>query len=204
MAKLFGSCALPLLVLALLLAGCGGSDSNSSTVATGSTSSSNGTSTGDSPDGGSGSHDSSSAGGEASIENFGSAAGGSTKAEILGAFHGYLNAVATHDAAGACSYLSSIVQDSMSQLVAPRLKSKGCTAILPALLSPTAATIARDQARGEITRVRVQGDRGFVVFHAPGASLYQLTMVREKGAWKAATVAASILVPSPAMLGFGK
>ncbi len=52
--------------------------------------------------------------------------------------------------------------------------------------------------------MRVQGDRGFVVYHAPGAKLYQLTMVREGGAWKAATIAGSILVPSPAMLGFGK
>jgi hypothetical protein len=72
---------------------------------------------------------------------------------------------------------------------------------LSALLAPTAATISHEQAEGRITKVRVQGKRAFVVFHAPGAKLYMLTMVREGGGWKAATVAASILVPSAATLG---
>ncbi len=49
--------------------------------------------------------------------------------------------------------------------------------------------------------MRVQGDRAFVVFHAPGAKLYQMTMVQEGGNWKTATVAASVLVPSAATLG---
>ena len=43
--------------------------------------------------------------------------------------------------------------------------------------------------------MRDEGDRAFVVFKAPGAKLYQQTMVREGGEWKVATVAASVLVP---------
>jgi hypothetical protein len=51
--------------------------------------------------------------------------------------------------------------------------------------------------------VGVRGDRAFVVFHAPGAKLFQLTMVREGGRWKTTTIAASVLVPSAATLGTG-
>jgi hypothetical protein len=66
---------------------------------------------------------------------------------------------------------------------------------------PTAVAIAREQANGHVTKVRVEGERAFVVFHAPGAMLYQLTMVRDDGEWKTATVASSVLVPSAATQG---
>jgi hypothetical protein len=134
-------------------------------------------------------------GGEASIEEFGSEAGGSGREAILASFSGYLNAIAAKDHAGACSHLASNVQSSLEQIAGKALGAKGCPAILPELLAPTASQIAREQANGKIAKVRVQGDRAFVVFHAPGAELYQLTMVEEGGEWKAASVSASVLVP---------
>ncbi len=63
------------------------------------------------------------------------------------------------------------------------------------MLALTADEIARELLEGEVAKVRVEGNRGFVVFKAPGVELYQLTMAREGGEWKAATVAASVLVP---------
>lgn len=134
--------------------------------------------------------------GEKSIESFGSEAGGSDREAILITFTDYLNAVSVGDYGAACAHLSAAVQRSLRQLAAEPLKAKGCTAILPKLLAPTAPRIAREQADGRIARVRIEGGRAFVVFHAPGAELYQLTMVRERGGWKAATVASSILVPA--------
>lgn len=140
-------------------------------------------------------------GGEKSIEDFGSEAEGASRAALLGAFHSYLKAVAAEDNAAACSYLSVNVQRSLEQLAGGQGKSPGCAQILSKLLSPTAPAISRDQAEGGIAKVRVEGDRAFVVFHAPGAKLYQMTMVREAGEWKVSTVAASVLVPSAATLG---
>jgi hypothetical protein len=67
---------------------------------------------------------------------------------------------------------------------------------LEALLSPEAAEIAKGQAEGEVTKIRVKGDTAFVVFHAPGARLYQLTLAREEGEWKATSLSASVLAPS--------
>ena len=140
-------------------------------------------------------------GGEKSIEDFGAEAEGARRAALLGAFHSYLKAVAAEDNAAACSYLSVNVQRSLERLACGQGKSPGCAQILSKLLSPTAPAISRDQAEGGIAKVRVAGDRAFVVFHAPGAKLYQMTMVREAGEWKVATVAASVLVPSATTLG---
>ena len=138
-------------------------------------------------------------GGEASIEDFGTEAAGSERAAILASFQGYLNSVGAEDYATACGYLAASVKSGLRQFSAAPLKAKGCAAILPKLLAPTVAAMAREQANGEVRRVRAQGNRGFVVFRAPGAKLYQQTMAREGGRWKVTTVAAPVLVPN---LGF--
>ncbi len=172
---------LVLLLLATGLIACGGSsDGTSSAVSTATTA----------PAGGE-DHK----GGEASIEEFGSEAEGSDREQLLAVFDDYMNAVADKDYGTACSHISATVQGSLEQLAGEAHGGKGCTAILPKLLSPTAPAVAREQANGKITKVRVEGDQAFVVFHAPGAKLYQLTMVKEGGEWKTATVAAGILVP---------
>jgi hypothetical protein len=206
---------------ALLLSACGGGGSSTqggstqggssgqtetgpSNAAQGTRSQSAGSSGGKSGGGGKGSNGGGQShyrGGEKSIEEFGNEAEGSSRAAVLGVFTGYLNALAAKDDATACNYLAASVQRSLEQFVTPALRRKGCAAILPKLLSPTAAAIARQQAAGRIAKVRVEGERAFVVFHAPGAKLYMLTMTREGGEWKVALVAASVLVPSAATLG---
>jgi hypothetical protein len=138
-------------------------------------------------------------GGEKSIENFGSEASGDSRAAVLAAFHGYLGAVAARDYPKACAYLAASVKQSLEQFSKGRLK--GCEELLPKLLSPTAPVISREQDEGRVTKVRVQGDRAFVVYHAPGAKLYQLTMSSEDGEWKTDVVGGAVLVPSAATLG---
>jgi hypothetical protein len=140
-------------------------------------------------------------GGEKSIEGFGSEAQGSGRTAILAAEHGYLNAMGVEDSAKACFYLSAAVRSSLTQFAGAKRSSPSCADLLPTLLTPSAGAIARQQSDGKVTKVRVEDDRAFVVFRAPGARLYQFTMGREGGAWKVATVAASVLVPSAATLG---
>jgi hypothetical protein len=115
---------------------------------------------------------------------------------LLGAFTGYLRAVAVKDSGRACSLLSVLAKRSLARLAASGPgKGAACSQILAAMLTPGAADVARQQANGRVTKVRVKGGRAFVVFRAPGAKLYQLTMVNEGEGWKAATVVASVLVP---------
>lgn len=135
-------------------------------------------------------------GGEESFEAYGSEAEGSTRAALLGAFTNYLGAIAAEDPAKACGFLSARVKGSLARL-APKgsRRGVGCPRVLPALLSAGAARIARQQVNGTVTKVRVEDGQAFVLFRAPGAKLYQLTMVSEGGRWKTATVVASVLVP---------
>jgi hypothetical protein len=132
---------------------------------------------------------------EEDIESFGEEASGSDETTIVGVFETYLGALAGKDAKTACEYLTANVQESLQRLAGAKGKKLSCARILPKLLSSTAPAEARQQANGEIKKVRVKGDTAFVVFHAPGAKLFMLTLVREGGRWKATTVAASVLVP---------
>lgn len=198
------------LSLALAAVGCGGGGGASTTAPapistpTGPSTSPGGSSqpgSGGHPQAESGARGHSEAGGEKSIEDYGSEASGSDREALLAAFHGYLGALAARDYPAACSHLAASVQRSLEQLVTKQLKARGCPAILPKLLAPTAFAIAREQANGRVTKLRVRGSRAFVVYHAPGAKLYMLTMTREAGGWRAALVAGSVLVPSAATLG---
>lgn len=115
----------------------------------------------------------------------------------------YLTGLADRDYKLACASLAMPVQRSLARIVVTQLRSAGCPAILPKLLSGSAADVAREAAGGRVSSVRVKGDRAFVLYHAPGAQLYVLTMIREGSAWKAAMVAGSILIPSSGVAGAG-
>jgi hypothetical protein len=139
--------------------------------------------------------------GEGSIEGFGKEASGAERAAALAVFHGYLEALAKRDPAAACSYLSANVRSSLGQLAGRQSGVTACAAILPKLLVPASARIASEEVAGTIKRIRVQGNSAFVVFHAPGARLYDLPMSREGGDWKVTIVSPPILAPSAETLG---
>jgi hypothetical protein len=134
-------------------------------------------------------------GGEASVEEFGEEAQGAGREAILAAYEGYLGAIAAEDPAKACFYLAAQLRGTMKQLAGKAHAGMGCPQILPKLLSPEAPQIAKAQAQGKVTRVRAQGGRAFVLFHAPGAELYYLALAAEGGQWKVASAAAGVLAP---------
>lgn len=136
---------------------------------------------------------------EESVESFGEEASGQERERIIAAQRGYLEALGAHDYAAACAKLSAQARESIASLAAKRAKPGDCGRILPGLFAPTAAAIARQQADGDVTRVRIEGDQGFVIFHAPGAKLYIFTLEREGAQWKGTAITASILVPLPAI-----
>ena len=169
---------LALLLGAVLLSGCGGSSSTQSSTETQSAS------------------QAAPQNAEASIEAYGDEAEGSDREAVLSAFHAYFGALAQGDEQAACSRLGANVQRSLQSLAAKSKKELSCAQLLELLLSPQAKQIAKGQANGKITKVRIKGDTAFIVFHAPGARLYRLTMVEEEGEWKATTLSASVLAPS--------
>jgi uncharacterized membrane protein YkoI len=133
---------------------------------------------------------------EASIEGYGEEASGSEREELLSAFHAHFAAIAQGDNEKTCESLPAKARESLKSLSNQTKKELSCPELLELLLSPDAKQIAKQQSEGEITKVRIEGDTAFIVFHAPGARLYQLTMVEEEGQWKATSLAASVLAPS--------
>jgi hypothetical protein len=162
---------------ALLLTGCGGgfSSSSSSSSATSEKAPQNA---------------------EESIEGYGEEASGSDREALLSAFHEYFGSLADGEDTKACAFLSSRVQESLQILAAKAKKHFTCAELLEALLSPDAKQIAKGQAEGKIEKVRIKDDTAFIVFHAPGAKLFQMTMAKEDGEWKATTLSAAVLAPS--------
>jgi hypothetical protein len=139
-------------------------------------------------------------GGEEDVEEFGTEAEGAAKHTASAAEQRYLSAVAERDYAAACALLSKSLTGSLEAMVKPG-RELACGQILERLLSPTASRVSAQQADGEVFKVRVEGDRAIVVFHAPGARLWALPLSREGGAWKVTALGASILAPSAATLG---
>jgi hypothetical protein len=137
-------------------------------------------------------------GGEASIEGYGSEASGSERSAILSVFTGYMAALAEADYGKACDSLASATRHQMLQLVRPGRRDGACRAVLSSILIPS---VVRQQSQAQVTKVRVGDGRGFVVFHAPGAKLYQLPVIEEGAHWKLGLAVASILAPSAATLG---
>jgi hypothetical protein len=132
---------------------------------------------------------------EASIEGFGEEASGSDREALMLVFHGYLEAIAGGDREAACSYLGGRVRYSLEQLASKAKKSPSCAELLGVLLSPEANEIAKSQDEGQVRKVRLQGDTAFIVFHAPGARLFQMNLGREGDEWKVTSLSASVLAP---------
>lgn len=171
--------------LLALLAGCGGDSDSSSSSNT-------------DPDS-SKAASSEYQGGERSVQGFGSEASGSEREAALSAFHAFLAAIAARDYGAACAQLAKPAIASLEQLASPQLGEEGCEAIVSKLLAASSAPAAAQQDEGKVTQVRVEGDQALVLFRAPGARLYVLSLIREGGDWKSSTLSASILVPEPAI-----
>jgi len=135
-------------------------------------------------------------GGEASIEDFGKEASDRQREAIVAAFRGYFGALGARDYREACERMTAKLRAALERFAPRERGDADCGTALAALLGRGAPAVARAQANGEIAKVRVDDDRAFVVFHAPGADLFQLELAGGGQSWRSTTLAAGILVPS--------
>ena len=190
--------------LATAIAACGSGSSTSSTAGgeasspsspAGSTPSAEATTTTPpaasttAPSGGSSS--SGSAGGIKSILDYGSAAGGGEKAAASAAARSFFAALAARDYGRLCAGLSAGNREQLQGfLKLKHFQGKGCAAVLKTLLvSPQIIATARKAAHAAITSVRVKGDTAFVLFKPAGGPRSFFVMKRQKGVWKATSLA---------------
>jgi hypothetical protein len=196
-------------ILAIGVAGCGGgSNTQSGTAEPTIAGNDKSTQAGESSPGGATHHEGRKPshryrGGEKDIEEFGTEARGPEAEAVLTAQQTYLAAIVSRNYGKACTWVSSSLEAQFSQIVEPGVGPKSCDQVLPKILAGDASHVAALQLSGKIVKVRVEGDRGYVVFHAPGARLFVFPMTREGGSWRVASITSSILAPSAATLGEG-
>ena len=200
----FGAIAVAMLSsLALLAAGCG--DDSSSTKEEAfealkeaaanlpTTPQSNGTTAdGAAPESGGAA---TAAAGNPAIEEFGSEAEGGERDEIVAAFDAYNSALGSEDYDAVCAALAEPVRTLLERISEVKKEDQDCAAIIAGLPEAAKKAISA-RSGGKVVEVRVEGDRAYVIFKAPGAKRYQLAMIREDGEWSAGLVTASVLVPS--------
>lgn len=132
-------------------------------------------------------------GGDNSIQSFGAEADPAQADEASAVLASYLGARAKDEWARECAYLAKVTVAPLEQLAAgsPQLKGKGCAAILAALAGNTPTSTRANTMTSGIASLRVEGDRGFALYHGAHGTDYFLPMVREGGRWKVGSLAPS-------------
>jgi hypothetical protein len=192
---------LPFAVAVLLATGllaCGSGDSGGSTAA------STAATTGESPPpegpengpGNDSSADEGSAsfrtpGGDNSIQGFGAEASSAEVDEASRALSSYMEARAEDDWAKQCTLLARAAVAPLEQLGSrsAQFKGAGCAAILEALLGAGPASTRANTLTNGIASLRVEGDRGFALYHGAGGADYFVPMIKEDGEWKVGAIA---------------
>jgi hypothetical protein len=154
--------ALPAAVAAiLLLAGCGG-DNGADSARTG-----------------------------AGIETFGKEANAKDSDEAGRAVAEFLRARANGNAAKACSLMAASAKQNLAEFGGQPLNRARprCTELVEALRSQIQAKALAREERIEVTGVRVEGERGFVLFRDAGGKESALAIVRERFGWKVGGIA---------------
>jgi hypothetical protein len=130
-------------------------------------------------------------GGDNSVQNFGEEAEATEREAAEAALAGYLEARAEGDWAGQCDYLAKVTLKPIEQLAArsPEVKGKGCAALLEALSAGLPASARADTMTDGIGSLRVEGERGFVLYHGAEGVDYFVPMLDEDGEWKVAALA---------------
>lgn len=167
--KLRGRLAPLLAGLALLLAGCGGGGKSSS----GSTGGGNGN----------GSLAGSAA---AQIKEFGSGAGRSETEQAEAALLGYLTARAAGEWSQACSYLAKSVRSLLGHIAvkSKRVKGKGCRGFIETSTEKLSPSERTDLTKVDVSSLRVEGERGYLLYKDAAGAEQATSMRSEGGRWK--------------------
>jgi hypothetical protein len=195
------------LALTLGLAACGGGDSSSATTEAAPPGQSQGKSSaaGESAerfvpkphqDSGGGSAQFRVKGGDNSVQEFGDEAGDSEFEQAAADLHGFLDARAGGAWQAACSYVSKGIVDSFKQLAGRAKQGQGtnCAAVLETLTSPAVERATKAEADGaDVGSLRVEGERGFLLYRGVGGTVFAMPMANEGGAWKVAALAGTPL-----------
>lgn len=147
----------------------------------------------DDPGGGSAQYKTS--GGDNSVQEFGKEGSKGEFDQAAEAVHGFLDARVRGDWSAACSYLTAEVSGSLERIASEskKLADEDCGKTMEAISEGVPRLNFVEAAEAEIGSLRIEGDRGFVLYRGAEDLFYAMPMKREDGIWKVASLAAAPL-----------
>jgi hypothetical protein len=150
-----------------LLSSCGGGDSDPTTTAAGS--------------GGEGGGEA----GSASVRSFGEEAPPGDRAPAASAVREFLRARAAGDAAKECSLLAASTKETLAGFGGGlAVKDAPCPELVTALTSQIKPKALEQPGRIQVTGMRIDDDRGFVLYRDSSGAAWAFAVVREGSAWR--------------------
>jgi hypothetical protein len=129
-------------------------------------------------------------GGDNSVQDFGDESSESELEEAAAALHDFFVARAEGDWRTACARLAKIVAEQLEQLgTQSKSGSKGCPAVLAQLTPPLPPAVQRESTVVDAGSLRVEGERGFLIYTGAEQTAYAINMAHEGGQWKVGSLA---------------
>lgn len=133
-------------------------------------------------------------GADNSVEEYGSErTAGSDFAEAATALHTYLDARAAGAWGAACGALAAGVVEPLAEQLEGSGGKTACTEVLAAFSSSFPSAVLREAAEANVAALRVEGDKGLLLFKGAQDEPFFIPMRREDGHWKVAAVGPSPL-----------
>jgi len=134
-------------------------------------------------------------GGDNSIQEYGEESDESELEAAAEAVHGFYVARAEEDWAGACAYLAESMVGQLEALAAqsPELKGAGCGAVLKAFTRPLPASVRRGTTVVDAGSLRLDDERGFLIYSDSEGEPYAMPLEDEDGEWKLTLLSATPL-----------
>lgn len=131
-------------------------------------------------------------GGDNSIAEYGVEASDDEREAAAAALHGFFDSVAAQRWDTACSYMSASLLAMLEHLPEPSGQQsdlEGCPEIFAALSGGIPQSTLDAAAKADVASLRIEGERGFVLYRGAGGEAYVMPVVREEGAWRIGSLA---------------
>jgi len=122
------------------------------------------------------------------IETFGEEASSDDRDAASTTVQEFLRARADGDWGKACSLMSASTQETLAGFGGTPQKSLPCRQLLEGVASRISAKTLAAGKNTEVTGVRIDGERGFVLYRDAGGTESAFAVVREGSAWKAGAI----------------
>jgi hypothetical protein len=129
-------------------------------------------------------------GGDDSVQTFGKEAGPTQSAEAAQTVKGFFQGRADGRWADACYYLSS---EMIGMLTQGAGEDAGCISLLRSFSRNIPRRALKRATRVRVGSVRIDGDRGFVVYKGAGGKWYAVLLSKENGEWKLGALAGALI-----------